>query len=226
MQVLEQKKKTKSIRKSQLLLFGSFLIFIGVVCLFWNHLKLLREQVFENVRLQMIDSDYEGTSDSKSETVVTPNVENIEGSTPGQEAENPKPNYSYRYIGYLEISRIGLKRGFVDINSKYNDINYNIAIGPTSNYPDVENGNFILMAHSGDAYISYFAHLYRLSLGDIAKVTYKGEVYKYKLVKVEEQPKTGVVAIHRDNYNTKALTLITCTKDNDSTQTIYIFELV
>ena len=26
--------------------------------------------------------------------------------------------------------------------------------------PDVENGNLILMAHSGDAYISFFAYLY------------------------------------------------------------------
>ena len=65
-----------------------------------------------------------------------------------------------------------------------------------------------------------------MQLGDIAKVTYNNQQYKYRLVKIEEQPKVGVVAIHRDNYNVRALTLITCTKDNDYTQTIYIFELV
>ncbi len=224
MQVLNQKKKTKRIKKSQLVLFGSFLVFIGVVCLSWNHLKYLREQVFEDVRIQMIDDDFESTSDR--EEVVTPNVENVEADTSEVVTPKPKPNYNYNYIGYLEISKIGLKRGFVDKNSKYNNINYNVTIASTSNYPDVENGNFILMAHSGDAFISYFANLYRLNIGDVAKVTYQKNIYQYRLVKIEEQPKTGVVAIHRDNYNTKALTLITCTKDNDTTQTIYIFELV
>lgn len=172
----------------------------------------------------MIDDDFESTSDR--EEVVTPNVENVEADTSEVVTPKPKPNYNYNYIGYLEISKIGLKRGFVDKNSKYNNINYNVTIASTSSYPDVENGNFILMAHSGDAFISYFANLYRLNIGDVAKVTYQKNIYQYRLVKIEEQPKTGVVAIHRDNYNTKALTLITCTKDNDTTQTIYIFELV
>ena len=181
MQVLNQKKKTKRIKKSQLVLFGSFLVFIGVVCLSWNHLKYLREQVFEDVRIQMIDDDFESTSDR--EEVVTPNVENVEADTSEVVTPKPKPNYNYNYIGYLEISKIGLKRGFVDKNSKYNNINYNVTIASTSNYPDVENGNFILMAHSGDAFISYFANLYRLNIGDVAKVTYQKNIYQYRLVK-------------------------------------------
>lgn len=227
MKVLNQKKRIIKVRKSQLLLFGSFLVFIGVVCLSWNHLLLIKEQVFEDVRLKLLEGDLEGTG----EEIVTPNVENIEGN--GQTPNNPsspqaKPNYSYNYnyIGYLEIPKIGFKKGFVAKESKYNNISYNVAISEQANYPDEENGNFILMAHSGDSYISYFAYLYRLQLGDIAKVTYNNHQYRYRLVKIEEQPKVGVVAIHRDNYNVKALTLITCTKDNDYTQTIYIFELV
>ena len=88
--------------------------------------------------------------------------------------------------------------------SKYNNISYNVTVSEQANYPDEEKGNFILMAHSGDSYISYFAYLYRLQLGDIAKVTYNNQQYKYRLVKIEEQPQVGVVAIHR----------------------IYIFELV
>jgi len=224
MQVSNQKNKTKRIRKSQLLLIGSFLVFIGVVCLSWNHLIILRDQLFEDVRIRLLDEDGEGTS----EEINAPDINNVteEEAPPGGTVEGGKQNTSYHYIGYLEIPRIGLKKGFVSKDSKYNNINYNVTIAQGSLYPDVENGNFILMAHSGDAYISYFANLYRLKLGNIAKVTYEGKEYKYKLVKVEEQPKTGVVAIHRENYNKKALTLITCTKDNDTTQTIYIFELV
>ena len=213
MKVLNQKKRIIKVRKSQLLLFGSFLVFIGVVCLSWNHLLLLKEQVFEDVRLKLFEGGFEGTS----EEIVTPNVENIEGEVPpapsggGSTSSQTKPNhsFSYNYIGYLEIPKIRLKKGFVAKESKYNNISYNVTVSEQAN-----------------SYISYFAYLYRLQLGDIAKVTYNNQQYKYRLVKIEEQPKVGVVAIHRDNYNVRALTLITCTKDNDYTQTIYIFELV
>lgn len=210
--------KKRKLESSQLLLIGAILVFIGIVFLSWNHLKLLREQVFENVRLQFVDD----TNQTNPE-IISSNVENINEQEQTPEVTPPK-QYHYNYIGYLEIPRIGLKRGFVKKGSKYNNINYNVTISENADYPDVSKGNFILMAHSGDAYISYFAYLYRLQIGNIAKVTYEGKEYKYKLVKIEEQPKTGVVAIHRENYNKKALTLITCTKDNDSTQTIYIFE--
>ncbi len=218
MQVLNQKKKMNKIRKSHLLLFGSFLIFCGVVCLSWNYLQTLKEEVFENVRLKLADDS--GTS----EEIESLDIENINNE--GDSIENTENSIHYNYIGYLEIPKIGLKRGFVSKGSRYNDINYNIAISEQADYPNVKNGNFILMAHSGDAYISFFAYLYRLEIGDRANVVYNNKKYQYKLVKIEEQPKTGVVAIHRDNYKKNALTLITCTKDNDFAQTIYIFELV
>ena len=79
------------------------------------------------------------------------------------------------------------------------------------------------MAHSGNAYISFFDKLYRLEIGDEATVSYKAKKYKYKLTKVYNQPKTGQVAIYRDPTK-KTLTLITCTHNDDYNQTIYIFE--
>ena len=94
-----------------------------------------------------------------------------------------------------------------------------------STLPDVVNGNLILMAHSGDAYISYFAYLYRLNIGDYAYVTYNGNKYQYQIVNIYEVPKNGIVKIQR-NYNKTSLTMITCTKNNDYTQTVYIAELV
>jgi LPXTG-site transpeptidase (sortase) family protein len=91
--------------------------------------------------------------------------------------------------------------------------------------PDEVNGNLILMAHSGDAYISYFAYLYKLNIGDDAYVTYAGNKYHYQIVNIYEVPKIGVVSMDRNKERT-TLTMITCTKDNDYTQTIYIAELV
>ena len=44
-------------------------------------------------------------------------------------------------------------------------------------------------------------------------------------VKKEDLPKTGVLEINRPNTNTKELTLITCTKDSDSQQSVYYFDI-
>ena len=81
------------------------------------------------------------------------------------------------------------------------------------------------MAHSGDAYISYFAYLWRLNVGDSAFVTYNGYRYEYRIVDIYEVPKNGIVRIKR-NLGQTTLTMITCTKDNDYTQSVYISELV
>lgn len=81
------------------------------------------------------------------------------------------------------------------------------------------------MAHSGDAYISYFAYLYKLQVGDTAYVTYNGNKYQYNIVNIYDVEKNGVVRIIR-NYDKTTLTMITCTKDNDALQTVYIAELV
>ena len=222
-------KKNINFRRSQILTFGSFLIFVGVIVLSFSHLQVLKEEVFEKVRLGLLDKDKSVDTKKESEVIDSKPVENITNNSSTNTTNNNNNSYfkeyNYNYVGYLEIPRIGLKRGFLNKDSKYNNIEYNVTVSEQANYPD-ERGNFILMAHSGDAYISFFAFLYKLKIGNKAYVTYKGEKYTYQLVKIEEQPKTGVVAIHRPNYDVNGLTLITCTKDSDVTQTIYIFELV
>ena len=49
--------------------------------------------------------------------------------------------------------------------------------------------------------------------------------YTYQVVNIYEQQKTGTAKIYRDTSKT-TLTLITCTKDSKTLQTIYIAELV
>ena len=130
-----------------------------------------------------------------------------------------------KYLGVLEIPKIGLKRGFYNVDSRYNNIRYNVAMVAGSDLPDVNNGNLILMAHSGNAYYSYFAYLFRLGVGDMVFVTYNGLQYVYQIVNIYDVPKNGVVTIHRNNERT-TLTMITCTHGNDFSQTVYISELV
>ena len=129
------------------------------------------------------------------------------------------------YIGYLEINKIGLKRGFVDINSKANDVSNNIEIVKASDYPDVKNGNFIIAGHSGNNYNAFFNDLYLLETGDVAYVYYNNVKYTYEINRIYYQDKTGKIAIYRDEEKT-TLTLVTCTNDNNSTQTVYIAYLI
>ena len=128
------------------------------------------------------------------------------------------------YIGYLIIPKINLTKGFVDIRSSENDVEKNILVVKGSNYPDVEKGNLILAGHSGTGWKAFFNELYQLNLNDQAYVTYKGKKYIYRLVKVYKQPKVGTVSIYR-NYDETILTLITCTNNDQTTQSIYVFEL-
>lgn len=212
----------KHIRKSQLLFIGSFLVFIGIITLSYNHLVFLKDQVFANMKIAMLDLENVPNDDLHGEVDI-PEVENVSDGTVYQ--QNEKEIDYGRYAGVLEIPKISLKRGFYNTDSKYNNIEHNVSMITGSSMPDVPNGNLMLMAHSGDAYISFFAYLYRLKIGDSAYVTYQGNKYRYQIVNIYTVPKTGKVAIYR-NYNKTTLTLITCTKNDDTTQTIYIAELV
>lgn len=212
-------KKNKNI-KSQLFKVGFLFLIIGILVIISTPLRKLKEEVFEEMRLAIFQQNI----NEDNTTINNINTENLEVTVENnKEAEENDKKANYSYIGELSIPKIKLKRGFVSKNSKYNNIEYNITIAKESSYPDKENGNFILMAHSGNAYISFFDKLYRLEIGDTATVSYEAKDYKYKLTKVYNQPKTGQVAIYR-NPTKKTLTLITCTHNDDYNQTIYIFE--
>jgi LPXTG-site transpeptidase (sortase) family protein len=210
-------KKIKNIKKSHLLLIGSLLVFFGIVLLSYNHLLDLRNQVFSEMLLLFSES----SPSEEEEKVDVPSIENVSDGTVYHEE-----NIDYdKYLGVIEIPRIGLKRGFYNTNSKYNSIDYNVTLIRGSTMPDVSGGNLMLMAHSGDAYISYFAYLYRLNIGNNIYITYNKNKYTYKIVNIYNVDKNGKVPIYR-NYDKTTLTLITCTKDDSTKQTVYIAELV
>lgn len=218
MRMLNLFKLNNKIKRSHVLIIGSFFIFIGIIALSWNYLSTMKRDVYEEMRISMMNSSMD-TEEVIEDVPIVEKVDKKEETT-----TNNIIDYS-KYLGVLEIPRIGLKRGFYNTDSKYNNIQYNVTMLGGSNLPDVENGNLILMAHSGDAYISYFAYLWMLGIGDHAYVTYNGRKYDYQIVNIYNVEKNGVAVIHRNKERT-TLTLITCTKDNDFSQTIYILELV
>lgn len=220
MQMQNQKQMNKKIKKSQILLLGSLLVFVGVRVLTFEYFVKMKNDVFTEMELKASANLVSAEEDDKDTTDVP-----IANNLPKDKKDKVAVVDYSKYLGVLEIPKIGLKRGFYNIDSRYNDIQYNVAMVKGSTLPDVKNGNLILMAHSGWAAISYFEYLYNLSLGDKAYVTYKGKKYTYKLVKVYDVVKNGKVKIVR-SYDKTTLTLITCTRNNDKAQTVYILELV
>ncbi len=137
---------------------------------------------------------------------------------------NDKNEKQNSFIAILEIPKINLKKGLYNINSKENNVDKNIEILHESQMPDINNGNFILASHSGTSKISYFKNLDKLNINDKLIIYYKTEKYTYKLVNIYEVDKTGSIEIIR-NHNKRALTLITCNKNNKSKQLVFIAEL-
>lgn len=216
----QNNKNLRRISPTMQAIIASIVILIGGFFLFHNMINSKKIMAFE----YMDNLFYQ--EELKDEEVSVPEVdsviENVEEIVQGEEQV---PITSYTYIGYLEIPKINLKKGFVNMNSKDNNVEKNIYIVPTSTYPDVENGNMIIAGHSGSGYKAFFNDLYQLTNGDEAYITYQKIRYHYQVVKIYQLPKTGKIAIYRD-YNKTTLTLVTCTNHDDTTQTIYILELI
>ena len=213
------KKIKLNLKKSQLCLLGSLLAISGIILLSFDHIRELRNQVFAMMELSLIDNS------NDIDTIVEdiPEVEKVDNNDE-QVKETKRIDYSV-YTGILEIPKISLKRGFYSPGHRYNNIEKNVTVINGSNMPDEVNGNLILAAHSGDAYISYFAYLYKLQIGDLVYVTYNNIKYKYQIVNIYNVPKVGSVTITR-NLERTTLTMITCTKNSDTEQTVYIAEQI
>lgn len=214
-------KKGKQPKKSTILLFALIIFIVGILAISYNYLVAKKEKVYSSMNLLLYEDEtpkdvVEDTDSSEEEPENTNTITENENSN--------KNKISYKYIGTLTVKKINLKRGFLDINSPYNNVGRNVTVIKESSFPDVKNGNLILAAHSGNCTVCYFDKLYKLSLGDVATVSYGGHEYTYKLVNIYNVPKTGQVEIKR-NPSTNVLTLITCTHNSDTEQTVYIFEL-
>jgi LPXTG-site transpeptidase (sortase) family protein len=216
-------KKIK-IKNSTILLIGIIIITLGICIGFYEYFIERKNKAFSNMNIILYESEQPQN--------ITSNDFNEEEQKPENKAEEDvKENIevtepiTYNYLGILEIPKINLKNGFYDLNSKYNNVDYNVTIINGSTYPDEQNNNLILAAHSGDCNYCYFDKLYKLQLGDQAYLQYKNVKYSYKIVDIYEVEKDGTVAIYRD-YNKNCLTLITCTRGSNTKQTVYVLEQI
>ena len=210
-----QKNKTNY---KQTIILGVILITFGITLMSNNYIKTKREETFNDMNLLLLDSNINevNTEESNDETQEETHEEPSKSDT----SNNYEP-----YLAVLKIPKLNLERGFYDKTSSLNNVDYNILFHSNSDYPDKLNGNVILASHSGTSSISYFKNLYKLELGDEAQINYKNTTYTYKVVNIYKEEKDGTIAIYR-NKEKSTLTLITCTKNDNTKQTVYILERI
>lgn len=228
------KKTIIKYKSSILLVIGTLLVILSVCLILYDKIELLKSNVFDEVQMEKDRENNKENKETDDPVVVEAETEYVDEDDistdtnaleeQSKKAKQEESKIKKEYIGYLEIKKVNLKQGLVSKKSYYNNVNYNIQMISTSDYPDKSLGNTILAAHSGGGYISFFKNLYKLSLGDEAKIYYKNYVYTYKIVNIYNVPKTGKVRINRNVHKT-CLTLITCTYKSKKEQTVYILEL-
>ena len=190
----KRKNKIKNKRYSILIMIGVFFIFLGSSYLIYNQYNNEKQDSINDG----LREDYFKVED---EIIETPQKE--------IEEEKPVPKEKIDYIAVLEIPKIKLKRGIVDKNSSYNNVNRNIYTLKETTMPDEEDNSHIMLAsHSGNSYISYFKNLNKLNLNDEVYFFYKNNKYVYKVIKKYEVEKTGTVKLSKKNSSD--ITLITC----------------
>lgn len=213
--------RSKRISPSKTAFIGALITLIGGFFLSYNYIQSKKIVAYD----YMANAFYTG-----NEVITIKKGEQKEEIKEEQkEEENPVAELpeivTNDYIGYLTIPKINLTKGFLDYRSSENDVEKNILVVEGSDYPDKEKGNLIIAGHSGTGWKAFFNDLYQLQINDTAYINYKNKKYTYSIVNIYTQPKTGKLAIYR-NYNKTTLTLITCTNNDSTTQTIYIAELI
>ena len=200
------------------IIISSIIVIIGIIILTSEYFNAKKIAVYD-----YMNELYYNVSDADVEEINVNNDEkdNSEETSYKFDKEEDKSIY----IGYLSIPDINLKKGFTTKESKYNTISKNIQILSASDYPDKENGNVIFAAHSGNSSVSYFNKLYLLNKGALIYVTYNDTSYTYKITEIYTVKKSGTIEI-KSNKDKSNITLITCTKNDNTTQTVYLGEII
>lgn len=227
-------------KKRILITIGVLCFVLGIYLLSYNYIqgKVLKAYDKMNLEILALNANIEHKEDNTinnndeqipnnelNETIVENNQQVPSEQPKKDESNKVVDKYEKYYIAKLKIPKINLEKGLVAIDSKYNTVNKNIQIIKGSNYPNVKGGNLILASHSGNNSLSYFRNLYKLSTGDKCYVIYKNKTYTYKIVDIYTQEKDGTIGIYRD-YSKTSLTLVTCTRNSKTKQTVYIAELI
>lgn len=212
--------------------FGVLLVFLGIIIISWNYLLEKRNQVYDTMYYEIASlpsyiEDQEEYEKEKVEEQIKEIIDdkNIEDNKDTTNKDTVTDTSKDDYLGRLMIPKINFNRSFYKIDSQYNDVDKNIQVMKGSSLPDVDGGNLIIAGHSGNVWYSFFKNLYKLKIGNNAYVYYNDTKYTYKIVDIYNVKKNGTVTVKRDRTK-RTMTLITCTKNSKTLQTIYILEQI
>lgn len=217
------------------IIIGVIISILGLLIIGSDYYLSLKHEVFDDMKKAYYDQNVDISNGL--EEINGNNQEDISNDEETNDSDNQEPivepdneknnNQNVEnYIAYLRIPKIELNRGLYNITSTLNNVNKNIYVHPASTFPNnVSGNNLILASHSGSSSISYFKKLYKLELEDDVYLEYNGKTYHYKIKNIYAVPKDGTVAL-RVKQDVSTISLITCTKGDSKTQTIYICELI
>ena len=201
-----------------ILIVGSLLLIIALVLFHYEKILEINNEIYNNIQSKIYQEN------NKNNLIVNIDVDYINETDTNIDNSPLKEQPIIKYLAFLEIPKINLNQGILPKTSYYNNVNYHVQILDISDLPDVINGNMVLAAHSGSSNIAYFKNLYKLTKDDKAYIVYNNKKYSYQVVNIYNQVKKGSLNIYRDLTKT-TLTLITCTKNDKNSQTVYILEL-
>lgn len=224
---------------------GVLLVFVGIIIISWNYLLEKKNQVYDTMYYEIASlPSYIENQEKYEEEKVEEQIKEIKDSENNDkdndtdtDTDNDKDNTGNKinsnkssskkndYLGRLMIPKINFNRSFYKIDSVYNDVDKNIQVMKGSSLPNVDGGNLIIAGHSGNVWFSFFKNLYKLKKGNNAYVYYNDTKYTYKVVDIYNVKKNGKVTVKRDRTK-RTMTLITCTKNSKTLQTVYILEQV
>ena len=107
MQMQNQKQMNRKLKKSQILLLGSLLVFVGVGVLTFEYFVKMKNDVFTEMELKASANLVTSEEDDKDTTEVP-----ITNKLPEDKKDKVAVVDYSKYLGVLEIPKIGLKRGF------------------------------------------------------------------------------------------------------------------
>ena len=201
-----------------ILIVGSLLLIIALILFHYEKILEINNEIYNNIQSKIYQEN------NKNNLIVNIDVDYINETDTNIDNPPLKEQPIINYLAFLEIPKINLNQGILPKTSYYNNVNYHVQILDISDLPDVINGNMVLAAHSGSSNIAYFKNLYKLTKDDKAYIVYNNKKYSYQVVNIYNQVKKGSLNIYRDLTKT-TLTLITCTKNDKNSQTVYILEL-
>ena len=199
---MELKRKSKIVS----IVIGIILLVTVIIFNLYNYSSSKKEVIIEKNKIEEFFVE---------EIIEEPQITEINPVT------ESKHQNTTNYSMIVEIPNIGLKKGLCSIGQECNAVSKNIQILKESDMPNVTNGNLLLAGHNGNSKVSFFNKLDKLKVNDSIYIYYNGTKYEYKLSNYYDIKKTGKAIIHRDNDKT-TLVLITCKKNTDDKQVVYI----